>query len=51
MLQKRLNHFMTLAVYPELVDELNLREIGVEFVGKRSSCESVFGQAPVFMKD
>ena len=51
MSQKRLNHFMTLAVYPELVDELNLREIGEEFVAKRSSCESVFGKAPAFMKD
>ena len=30
MSQKRLNHFMTLAVYPELVDELNLKEIESE---------------------
>ena len=51
MSQKRLNHFMTLAVYPELVDELNLREIGEEFVAKGSSFESVFGKAPAFMKD
>ena len=51
MSQKRLNHFMTLAVYPKLVDELNLIEIGEEFVAKRSSCESVFGKAPAFMKD
>ena len=49
--QKRLNHFMTLAVYPKLVDELNLIEIGEEFVAKQSSCERVFGKAPVFMKD
>ena len=51
MSRKRLNHFMIFAVYPELVDELNLKEIGEEFVAKRSSCESVFGKAPVFMKD
>ena len=51
MSQKRLNHFMIFAVYPELVDELNLREIGEEFVAKRSSCESVLGKALAFMKD
>ena len=51
MSQKRLNHFMTFAVYPELVDELNLKEIGEEFVAKRSGRESVFGKAAAFMKD
>ena len=51
MSQKRLKHFMTLAVYPELVDELNLKEIGEEFVAKRSGHESVFGKATAFMKD
>ena len=39
------------AVYPELVDELNLKEIGEEFVAKRSGRESVFGKAAAFMKD
>ena len=51
MSQKRLNHFMIFAVYPELVDELNLKEIGEEFVAKRSGRESVFGKAAAFMKD
>ena len=49
MSQKRLNHFMTLAVYPELLEEMNLRDIGEEFVAKL--CESIFGKAPAFMKD
>ena len=51
MSQKRLNHLMTLAVYPELVDVLNLKEIGEEFVAKRSGRESVFGKPSAFMKD
>ena len=51
MSQKRLNHFMIFAVYPELVGELNLKEIGEEFVAKRNGHESVFGKAAAFMKD
>ena len=42
---------MTLAVYPELVDELNFKDIGEEFVAKWSSCETVFGKATAFIKD
>ena len=45
MSQKRLNHSMIFAVYPELVDEINLKELGEEFVAKRSGRESVFGKA------
>ena len=51
MSQKRLNHFMALAVYPKLVDELNFKDIGEEFVAKRSGREIVFGKATEFMKD
>ena len=42
---------MIFAVYPELVDELDLKEIGEEFVAKRNGRESVFGKAAAFMKD
>ena len=51
MSQKRLNHFMIFAVYPELVDELNFKDIGEEFVAKRSGRETVFGKATAFMND
>ena len=49
MSQKRLNHFMIFAVCPELVDEINLKEIGEEFVAKWSGRESGFGKATAFM--
>ena len=42
---------MIFAVYPELVDELNFKDIGEEFVAKRSGRETVFGKATAFMKD
>ena len=42
---------MIFAVYPELVDELNFKDTGEEFVAKRSSRETVFGKATAFMKD
>ena len=51
MSQKRLIHFIIFAVCPELVDEINLKERGEEFVEKRSSHESVFGKATAFMND
>ena len=51
MSQKRRNHFTIFAVYPELVDELNFKDIGEKFVAKRSGCVTVFGKATAFMKD
>ena len=36
---------------PRLNKVKNLKEIGEEFVAKRSGCESVFGKAAAFMKD
>ena len=49
MSQKRLNHFMIFAVYPELVDELNFKDIGEEFVAKQCGRETVFGKATAFI--
>ena len=42
---------MIFAVCPELVDEINLKEIGEEFVAKQSGRESDFGKATEFMND
>ena len=44
MSQKRLNHFMILGVYPELVDKIDSTEIVKEFASRNERRQYVFGK-------
>ena len=45
MSAERLNHFMILGNYTEMVDKLDLKKIAKEFISRNERREKVFGSA------